>query len=197
MSSDVPLPGDHDPIQGPRLRLRPIMEADLPSMFRWLSDPAVAEFYGEPPRSAESLQHYLEPDVQPVWRFIIEAGKEGIGEVQYHYPYWGQEYEWPAGIDIYIGAAANRERGLGTEAVRTMLQHLFESNQVHIVTIDPEVDNKRAIRCYERAGFRRDGVLCDHAKEHGRYINTYYMSILADEWPRAKAAWLHPAPDSA
>ena len=190
VTNAVPLPGDHEPIAGPVLRFRPIAEADLPGLFRWRTDPGVAQFYGEPPKSAESLREYLEGNVNPVWRFIIESASGDVGHIQYYHDYPGDDFSWSAGIDIYIGEARDRERGVGTEAVRTMLQYLFESKGLHIVTIDPEVDNKRAIRCYERAGFRLDGVLRHHARERGQFLDTYFMSILEDEWPAAREAWL-------
>jgi RimJ/RimL family protein N-acetyltransferase len=89
----VPLPGDHDPIMGPRLTLRPVSEADTPDLLRWLSDPAVVEFYGDPPPSIEEARaQYLEADVNPVWRFVIEHEGRGIGEIQYHHQYPGEEY---------------------------------------------------------------------------------------------------------
>lgn len=177
-------------IEGPRLRLRPLEERDLPDLLRWLADPEVTAYYGEPPAGLEDARrHYLEPDVNPCWRFAIEAAGRAVGEIQYAHDYPGVEYEWSAGIDILIGDPDARDRGVGTEAVRTMLQHLFEVRRCHRVTIDPEVGNARAIRAYEKAGFRLDGVLWHHAFEHGDYVDTHFMSILEDEWPAAKARW--------
>lgn len=99
-------------------------------------------------------------------------------------------YLWTAGIDIFIGEPDARDRGVGTEAVRTLLQYLFEVKRLHRVTIDPEVGNRRAIRSYEKAGFRFDGVLRHNDRfEDGRYADTHFMSIIEDEWPAARARW--------
>ncbi len=186
----VPLPGDHDPIAGPRLTFRPIEEGDLPDLMRWLADPEVIEFYGDAPATIEAARDdYLEADVNPVWRFVIEEDGRGVGEIQYGHDYPGDDYAWKAGIDIFIGEPDARDRGVGTEAIRTMLQHLFEVQSLHLVTIDPEVANARGIRAYEKAGFRLDGVLRHHAFEHGEYVDTHFMSILEDEWPAARARW--------
>ncbi|MPZ99511.1 MAG: GNAT family N-acetyltransferase [Dehalococcoidia bacterium] len=186
----IPSPVDHEPIEGPRLRFRPIEERDLPDMLRWLADPEVVRYYGDPPADIDAARRdYMEPDVDPCWRFVIELDGRGIGEIQYGHPYPGPDYSWTAGIDILIGEPDARDRGAGTEAIRTMLQHLFEVKGVHRATIDPEVANQRAIRCYENAGFRLDGVLRHHAFEHGEYVDTHFMTILEDEWPAAKARW--------
>ena len=48
---NLPDPTDHQPIQGPRLRFRPMTADDVPNMLRWLADPDVMAFYGRPPAS--------------------------------------------------------------------------------------------------------------------------------------------------
>ena len=50
---ELPDPTDHEPIQGPRLRIRPLTSDDLPMLMRWLADPDVQEFYGLPPESEQ------------------------------------------------------------------------------------------------------------------------------------------------
>jgi aminoglycoside 6'-N-acetyltransferase len=50
-------------------------------------------------------------------------------------------------------------RGIGTDALETLVEHLLIERGHHRVTIDPAADNLAAIRCYEKAGFRRVGVL--------------------------------------
>ncbi|MCY3782680.1 MAG: GNAT family protein [Chloroflexi bacterium] len=187
----LPDPADHEPIQGPRLRLRPITPDDLPDLLRWLGDPEVMAFYGRPPSSlVEARGEFLEPSNLPCWRFIIEADGRAVGEIQYGY--WYADVTWSAGIDIFIGEPDARDRGLGTEAIRTLLQYLFETKRMRRVAIDPEPSNHRAIRAYEKAGFRFDGVIRRHAKVDDRWADAAFMTILDEEWPAAKARWQAP-----
>ncbi|MCH9058351.1 MAG: GNAT family N-acetyltransferase [Planctomycetes bacterium] len=95
----------------------------------------------------------------------------------------------PAFSTAAIAEREARNRGTGTEAVRTMLRYLFEVKRCHRVTIDPQTGNARAIRCYENAGFRLDGVLRHNDRISGRYVDTHAMSMLEDEWPTAKEQW--------
>ena len=178
-------------IEGPVVRLRPIEERDLSEAARWRSEPEVERFWGKAPDTEAGLrEELLEPDEHaPTHVYVIEHEGRGIGCIQYWHRYPGAEEEWLAGIDIFIGVADGRDRGLGTEAVRTMLRYLFEERGVHRVTIDPEVDNARGIRCYEKAGFRLEGVLRHNDQIDGRYVDTHFMGILADEWPEARARW--------
>lgn len=185
---ELPDPADHEPIQGPRLRLRPLTPDDLPMLMRWLTDPGVQEFYGRPPESlAQAHDIYLVAEDAPCWRFIIEDQGRPVGEIQYYHPYLNER--WSAGIDILIGEPGDRNRGLGTEAVRTLLLHLFEVKGVNRVTIGPEPANRRAIRSYEKTGFQLDGVIRRSYKVDDRWVDAVHMTILDDEWPAAKAQW--------
>lgn len=185
-------PGDHEPVPGTHgVSLRPIRESDLADLLRWRQDPEVVRFWDVAPADLDEChEEFLGLDTVPVWRFIIEWQGRGVGNVEYSHPYADTDYLWTAGIDIFIGEPEARNRGVGTEAVRTLLQYLFEVKRLHRVTIDPEVDNARAIRSYEKAGFRLDGVLRHNDRfEDGRYADTHFMSILDDEWLAAKSRW--------
>lgn len=187
-------PGDHEPIVGPTgMVLRPIRPSDIPAVFRWRHDPAVIEWWGGAPASEATLaEEHLEPDVQPCWRFVIVEDGRDVGLIQYHHPYPETDSDWTAGIDIYIGEPDARDRGLGTEAVRTILDYLFEVKRVHRVTIDPDVRNARAIRAHQKAGFHLDGMLRhNERRDDGTYADTQYLSILEDEWPDTKERWLN------
>jgi len=106
-------------------------------------------------------------------RFTIWVDKEIAGMVQY-----GEESEPEyrhAWIDIFV-ATRFHGRGLGTDAVRTMARHLVEDRGHHRLTIDPSLDNKAAIRAYEKAGFEPIGVmkLAERSPE-GRWRNALFM----------------------
>jgi aminoglycoside 6'-N-acetyltransferase len=188
---ESPHPGDHEPIEGPgHVSLRPIAPSDLPELLRWLSEPEVVEFWGPPPQSIEDIREYVEPDdLSPTWRLIIEERGTPLGLIQYWHQYPDTDSSWTAGIDILLGEPGARNRGVGVEAIRILLRYLFEVKQLRRVTIDPEPRNSRAIRAYEKVGFRFDGVLRRHYREHGQFADAYWMSLLDDEWPAARARW--------
>ena len=185
-TNHIAIPGPHD------VSLRPLSEADLPDLMRWLHEPEVRQFWGKPDDTIEELrEEYIEPDVYPAWGFVIELNGRGVGLIQYSHRYPDPDYYWDAGIDILIGESEARGHGAGIEAIRVLLRYLFEVKRLHRVTIDPEVGNPRGIHVYERAGFRIDGILRHNDRIEGEYRDTPYLTILEDEWPAARAAWEH------
>ena len=88
-------------------------------------------------------------------RFAIVVDGEVAGLIQ-----WGddsyEEYRH-AYVDIFLGDE-HAGRGLGTEALKRVVQMLIDERGYHRIVIDPAVDNEAAIRSYEKVGFRRVGT---------------------------------------
>jgi len=88
-------------------------------------------------------------------RFAILVAGEVVGMVQF------SEEEEPdyrhAEIDVFLDPRV-RGRGLGPDAVRTLADHLVAARGHHRIVIGAAVDNRAAIRAYEKAGFRPVGV---------------------------------------
>jgi len=99
---------------------------------------------------------------KPEWREQLVAELKGrpIGFVQIIDPvreethYWGAVSHNLRTIDIWIGEATDLGKGYGTEIMRLALEKCFANPQVVAVLLDPLVSNVRAIRFYERLGFR-------------------------------------------
>ena len=86
-----------------------------------------------------------------------------------------------AGIDLFLGAPY-QDRGLGTDTVRTLARHLVHDRGHHRLTIDPVAHNARAIRAYEKAGFRPVGVMREYQREpDGTWSDGLLMDLLARE----------------
>lgn len=110
------------------------------------------------------------------------ARGRAIGYVQY-YPLTeeeGRSYDVPSiegvyGMDLLVGQPDLWGRGMGTRVVSMVLGYLFQRLDARRVAIDPVVTNHRAIRCYEKAGFRRVKVLPRHELHEGEYRDCWLM----------------------
>jgi aminoglycoside 6'-N-acetyltransferase len=137
-------------LRGERVLLRPLTEADAPELLRILETPEVATWWGPP---GDGFPHDDDPTAV---RFAIVVGDRVAGLVQF-----GEEAEADyrhAWVDLFLDPAV-QGRGLGTEAVATLVRHLLDERGHHRVTIDPATANRAAIRSYEKAGFSPVGVM--------------------------------------
>ena len=56
-------------------------------------------------------------------------------------------------MDLFIGEEKYLDQGVGTKIVTLFSKYLFKDLKAKKILIDPAASNKRAIRCYEKAGF--------------------------------------------
>ncbi len=61
----------------------------------------------------------------------------------------------------------------------TLSTNDLELNRVELTT---DEENARAIRCYEKCGFAREGLLRQHRLIDGKFGNTVVMAVLRAEW---------------
>jgi aminoglycoside 6'-N-acetyltransferase-1b/aminoglycoside 6'-N-acetyltransferase-2 len=143
--------------------LRPMTADDLPLMHAWLARDHVRQWWGDErfdtleSVAAKYLPRILAEDRVTPW--IALLGDRPIGYCQ-SYAVAGDDF-WPdetdpgaRGCDQFIGEAALLGRGLGTDIVRALVDTIFRDPAATKVQTDPSPDNARAIRCYEKAGFR-------------------------------------------
>ena len=117
-----------------------------------------------------------DPDAHPL---AIEHAGHVVGYIQFAEEASAQ-YHF-AGIDIALHDD-HQGHGFGRDAVRTLARYLIETRGHHRLTIDPAVANTRAIRCYERVGFTRVGVMRDYERgADGTWHDGLLMELLAPE----------------
>jgi RimJ/RimL family protein N-acetyltransferase len=78
-----------------------------------------------------------------------------------------------------------RGKGIGGEMVHRLLEIAFDEMRLHRVDLFVFDYNAAAVRCYEKLGFAREGVLRDYRRLGDRYLTTVVMAILEDQWGRA------------
>jgi aminoglycoside 6'-N-acetyltransferase len=86
-----------------------------------------------------------------------------------------------AAIDLFVDPPL-QGRGLGTEAIRSVVAQLINDRGHHRITIDPATDNAAAIRCYEKAGFKAVGVMRQSERDvaGAGWHDSLLMEFLAD-----------------
>ena len=88
-----------------------------------------------------------------------------------------------AEIGLYIGAQDCLNQGYGSESVMLLLDYGFQVLNLNSIHLIPFSFNPRAIRCYEKCGFKIAGRLRETRIINGKKYDQIYMDILASEFP--------------
>jgi RimJ/RimL family protein N-acetyltransferase len=99
--------------------------------------------------------------------------------------YIGMVVEWPQGegwVGIAIGERDFWGKGYGTDAMRLMLQYAFIELNLRRVSLGLHAYNSRALKSYEKVGFRMEGMMRGDILREGRRSDSFSMGILREEW---------------
>jgi RimJ/RimL family protein N-acetyltransferase len=169
---------------GDRIYLRPVEREDAPVVMPWLNDPEVGRFLRRrPPINRQVEEEFITRVYQStdlmVLGIVVQATEQFIGVTGFHQIDWRTRQ---TSFGITIGVKEAWGQGFGTEATALLVRYAFETLNLNRVWLHVYEHNPRAVRCYEKAGFQREGVLRQDTFRDGRYWNTFVMSILREEW---------------
>ncbi len=167
------------------LALRAITDGDVDLMARWLSDPAVLSYYEgrDRPHDADRVREvFFKAHAGDETRCIILAKDAPIGYLQF-YRVTGEalaDYGYPAdasvfGLDLFIGEQGYWNQGIGSRLLAGIARYLHDNLGAAYVVLDPQIWNTRAIRSYEKAGFRKVRFLSQHELHEGELRDACLM----------------------
>lgn len=142
------------------------------------SDPAL--LFSEK-KHKEWLEKRLEDEPKPDGHFFSVrtlAEDKLIG----FFGLWVDLVHSEAWVGIGIGEREFWGKGHGTDAMRLCLQYAFTELNVHRVSLGLHDYNPRALRSYEKAGFRIEGRSRKDMMREGRRNDSLWMGILREEW---------------
>jgi RimJ/RimL family protein N-acetyltransferase len=179
-----------EPIWGERVGIRRLRPLDARALLRMVARPEVArllfEEMGQLPSSFELglliWSHRLAN--RPDFGIVDRAGRL-IGCVRF----WRiSRINRNAMLTIFIGEPSLWGKGLGSEALRLALRYAFEEMELERVELQVFAFNERAIRSYEKIGFRREGVRRGALYRDGAYHDIILMGIRRFEFALAEAS---------
>jgi aminoglycoside 6'-N-acetyltransferase len=145
------------------ISFRPLGEADLPVLWRWLREPHVAAWWHDA-LDLEGVRAKYGPRIdgrEPTHVFVIEYEARPVGWIQWYrwsdYPeharQLGAEPE-SAGIDLAIGEKEMTGTGVGSNAIWQFLNHVvFADPAIVAIVTDPEEGTGRSLRAFQKVGF--------------------------------------------
>lgn len=143
----------------------PLAEHHWPLLERWLRAPHMREWWGDPDIELAMIRDMIEgrDTTRP---FIFSVDDRPLGYIQFWFVAdalcepWLTEAPWltklppgAIGVDLSIGEPERVGRGLGSAVLARFVDSLRAEGHDTII-IDPDPRNHRAVRAYEKAGFR-------------------------------------------
>lgn len=141
----------------PRYEFRAVEPRDLPMLARWLGELHVRQWWGQSGAALAEINFALEDEAaEPL---IVERDGRPVGYVQVCDPHLEDNHPYQdqptgtLGLDLLVGEADLIGHGLGPAILAALADILFDEGAPRLIA-DPHPDNTRAIRAFEKAGFR-------------------------------------------
>lgn len=147
-------------IYGELTVLRPFCPADTAHVLAWSLDPEIHRLVeGDYPRSPMDILAWtreMQRNRQKKYYIILDQSQAPIGDVELDHICWRRG---EAELRIRIGEKRLWNQGYGTDSIRALLAHAFNRMNLRRIYLRVFADNRRAIGCYRKCGFKPEGVL--------------------------------------
>jgi RimJ/RimL family protein N-acetyltransferase len=169
------------------LILSPLLLSDASTLFAYRSDPNIYRYQTWEPRTVEDAQHFIASlqhlafDTPGTWfQLGIRLRENGtlVGDLGVHFI-----ADDPHQVEIgFTLAPAYQGRGIGTEAVRALLSHLFGVFHKHRVFASVDPRNAPSIALLKRIGMRQEAHFRESLWFKGEWVDDLVFAILESEW---------------
>lgn len=171
-------------ITGEKVYLRAFCEGDESMMARIENHPDTREtlFYALPTslrQQLEKIKKHIDDPNTIVLTICCKESHLAVGQTAFF------RIDWVGRMaTFYIGIAdkENWAKGYGSETTALMLDYAFRTLNLNRVQLHVALENKRAVKVYQRNGFQIEGTLREAMYHRGHYSDFYVMGILKADW---------------
>lgn len=172
---------------GEKVCLRAYKEEDIPVATKLVNDAELKRLLA--PRIAFPMTGWEEEE----WVKSQRSNKNGeynfaVEDMETHSYIGGcgiNEVNWTARIatvGIMIGDKNYWNKGYGTDAMKVLIKFIFENMNIRKIKLNVFSFNIRAQKCYEKCGFKVEGILKDELFKDGKYYDEIIMSLFNNEY---------------
>lgn len=169
-------------IEGKLVLLTELRDEDSRLLFQWINSPEIVHFSAPyTPIHSPNHQAWFDAVTKATDRVIFairtvsECSLIGMVQLIGIHP-----IHRSAELVIRIGDEARRNEGRGSEAVKLITDFAFKHRNLQRVWLRVFADNSRAIRAYEKAGFKVEGTMVHACFIDGRWRDETIMATLRD-----------------
>jgi RimJ/RimL family protein N-acetyltransferase len=172
--------------RGDLVKLRDYRREEMPKVKELINNPDIKKFLTPMvpfPFTTEDEYKWYDSNsaLKDTYTFAIETLEDGmlLGGCGVNSIDWKNSH---ATLGIFIGEIDYLGKGYGTDAFKTLIRFVFDEMNVNKVKLDVYSFNERAIKSYEKCGFKKDGILREELFREGKYHDIISMSILRKEY---------------
>ena len=171
-------------IRGEHVVLRPVEDADHPSIHAWQNDPEVWFWMDyERPFSLEDIHESEARAHEEGFPFVIEVDGRPIGRIGLN---GFRTRDRICSLYVFVGERSAWGDGYGPDAIRALLGFAFDRWDLARIELWSLAGNDRAIRSYEACGFVEDGRLPARSWKDGAWHDRVIMSVTREAFERIR-----------
>ena len=172
------------------IRLEKFEKADFNQLINWINSEALLKNWAGDlfrfPLTEESLDWYIEDTNEPGVSdaFVYKAVDTISGEVVGHISLGGMSYKNSSGriSRVFVDSVNHSGKGICQQMIKAVLKIGFEELNLHRVSLGVYDDNPQAINCYQKSGFKTEGISRDIMWYNEKWRSMIEMGMLESEW---------------
>lgn len=149
-----------------KITFKPLASTDISLLQSWLKQPHVGEFWSESNDLDKLREKFLmQLPARGFHPFVVHLNENPIGHIQYYEAcrigggWWPDAQPGIFGMDCMIGEPEWVGKGIGSIVIERFIHFFCQREQVREIIIDPDSENQKAIRAFEKAGFTKVGIV--------------------------------------
>jgi RimJ/RimL family protein N-acetyltransferase len=175
-------------LQGTKVNVRSLVREDILNIVKWKSDPEIADLVrGGPIHTSieiENKRFDRRMEGGETIRLLVETKQKkaigfiSLGEID--------KENKKAELGMLIGEKDFWDRGYGTDALITLLEHLFTRLDFNRIGLEVFDYNLRAMKAYEKIGFKVEGIQRQGLYRLNKFHDIYIMGLLRQDYLNLK-----------
>lgn len=171
------------------IRLELFTSDDFNELISWITSEEFLHQWAGPnfsfPLNKDQLETYIKDANGPnstklIYKVVDEETKSTVGHISLGNIDFKNK---SARIGrVLVGKSKGRGQGLGQQMLKEIVSIAFQQYNLHRVSLGVFDFNIPAIKCYEKVGFKKEGLLRDYMRFGDKYWSMWEMSMLQKEW---------------
>jgi diamine N-acetyltransferase len=160
--------------------LRKLEESDLERTWKWMNDPEIFFAIGvDVPISKTAQKQWFneldQSNSKIVFAICLHEEDTHVGNISLDSI---QRRHRTARLSIFVADSVTRGKGIGTRAMRLLIEYAFEFLNLHRLYCKTTAGNPTVLKFYQKLGFKIEGQLREHEYIQGRYVDKIMLGLL-------------------